>query len=425
MRGLSVTLVVAMALRLLLALFTDIYPDEAYYWSWSKHLQLSYFDHPALIAWQIAALGIRFSALLFGAATLVGVFQLARAAGGTPDQAWWATALFASTPASLLLGTIATPDAPLLCFWVWTLWALLTQRTVLIGVLWGFAMLSKYNGILLGLPVLLALWRKPPQLIAATGIAFVVTSPTIIWNALNDWEGFRFQFAHGLGGGGSLATFLEFIGGQFGLAGPIFLGLTIFWLARGDRNAVLKWATALPVLFFGYASVKARGEANWTAAAWLSASVGIALLPWRKWLRAALGLNLALIVGVVAFLCVPIAASWRSPPVQKLHGWAALAELSKHQLPTFTDRYQLSAMVSYYSGLDSTTFGGRRSQYDLWPRPKIATGGDALWVSEWGGPPQELVDRFERHEQLDWPLDDKQRALHPFQVWKLSAAKPH
>jgi 4-amino-4-deoxy-L-arabinose transferase-like glycosyltransferase len=30
-------------------------PQEAYYWTWSRHLDLSYFDHPPLAAWTIRA----------------------------------------------------------------------------------------------------------------------------------------------------------------------------------------------------------------------------------------------------------------------------------------------------------------------------------------------------------------------------------
>ena len=35
---------------ILQAAFTDIFHDEAYYWLWSKHLALGYFDHPPMIA---------------------------------------------------------------------------------------------------------------------------------------------------------------------------------------------------------------------------------------------------------------------------------------------------------------------------------------------------------------------------------------
>jgi len=413
---------VCVVARIALAIGTEIYPDEAYYWTWSKQLQLAYFDHPALIAWSIALLGVRVGAILWGVATLVGVFKLTRVLGGDRDTAWWATALFASTPAGNLLGTIATPDAPLLAFWVWTLVALVQQRVALTGVLWGLAMLSKYNGILLGLPVLLTFWRRPGALVLASLIALVVTSPTIIWNATHDWEGFRFQFAHGLGGGGGLNTFLEFVGGQFGMAGPIFLGLTLFWLTRKDASALLKVTTVLPVVFFGYASLKARGEANWSAAAWLSASVGLALTPYMRWKWAAALLNVAVIVVGVGVLIFPPEPLWRVPAVQKLHGWKYLARASDEHVPVFTSRYQLSALTTWYSGLPASTFGGRRSQYDLWPRPEIPAGSDALWIGEWDGPPAELVERFERVTQLEWPMDERQKALHPFVAYRLSNA---
>ena len=123
-------------LRIALTLGTDTYPDEAYYWTWAQHPQLAYFDHPALIAWSIAILGIDFGALFWGAVTLFGVHRLTLRIGGTPDQAWWATALFASTPASALLGTLSTPDAPLLAFWVWALYALVSKRPIVTGLLW-------------------------------------------------------------------------------------------------------------------------------------------------------------------------------------------------------------------------------------------------------------------------------------------------
>ncbi len=408
------------ALRIALALGTDTYPDEAYYWTWSEHFQLAYFDHPALIAWSIALLGIRFGALLWGAVALAGVHKLTQTVGGTREQAWWATALFASTPASALLGTLSTPDAPLLAFWAWALVAIIGKRPVLTGVLWGLAMLSKYNGILLGLPVLVVFFRRPLHLVIATAIALVVTSPTIIWNATNDWEGFRFQIWHGLTyGGGGFPTFLEFLGGQLLMGGPVLVLLTIWWLSRERASAVLKVATLLPIVFFGYASWKARGEANWTAAAWISASVGLAMTGFEKWKRAAIGLNLAVIaVGTMVLLIAP-RALWNVPAVQKLHGWAWLERVKGEGLTVFTNRYQLSAQASFYAGVPAGTVGGRRSQYDLWPQPDLAVGSDALWIDEREGPPAELLVRYERVTQLDWPLDERQATLHPFKVFKL------
>ena len=50
----------AYLLILFLAIFSTIYNaflplhgDEAYYWMWSKHIQMGYYDHPPMIAFMI------------------------------------------------------------------------------------------------------------------------------------------------------------------------------------------------------------------------------------------------------------------------------------------------------------------------------------------------------------------------------------
>lgn len=418
-----VIVAVAFALRIALALGTEVYADEAYYWTWAQRPQLAYFDHPALIALSIALLGVRTGALLWGVLTLVGVHRLAASLGATREQAWWATALFASTPAATLLGALSTPDAPLLAFWVWTLFALQQQRPAVTGLLWGLAMLSKYNGVLLAVPVVLVFFRRPLHLALATSIALVVTSPTIIWNASNDWEGFRFQLWHGLtGGGGGPLAFLEFLGAQVLMGGPVLVGLAAWWLLRERSTAVLKLATLLPLSFFGLASWSTRGEANWAAAAWLSSSVGLALSPLARWRRVAAGLNLAILAVCTALIIFPPQALWDLSPVKRLHGWAWLERAGSEKVPVITGRYQLSALVAFLARVPVSTSGGRRSQFDLWG-PSLPPGSDALWIGEWEGPPPGLAEQFETSTQLDWPLDERQRALHPFIVFRLGKKK--
>ena len=80
-------------LRIAMAVGAETYPDEAYYWTWSQHPQLAYFDHPAMIAWSIGLLGIRFGAFLWALAALAGVHRLTLELGGSRGSAWWATAL--------------------------------------------------------------------------------------------------------------------------------------------------------------------------------------------------------------------------------------------------------------------------------------------------------------------------------------------
>ena len=53
----------------------------------------------------------------------------------------------------------------------------------------------------------------------------------------------------------------------------------------------------------------------------------------------------------------------------------------------------------------------------------IPVGSDALWIDEREGPPAELQNTFERWNELDWQLDERQRALHPFHVFRMVKRK--
>lgn len=53
------------AIRLWLGANLELHFDEAYYWYWSKNLQLAYFDHPPAVAWLIRA-----GTAIFGASEL-------------------------------------------------------------------------------------------------------------------------------------------------------------------------------------------------------------------------------------------------------------------------------------------------------------------------------------------------------------------
>src|SRR4249920_1348796 len=66
-RNTSVTILALVALRLAAAAWTPLTFDEAYYWTWSKHLAGGYYDHPPMVA-----LVIRLGTMIAGD-TLFGV----------------------------------------------------------------------------------------------------------------------------------------------------------------------------------------------------------------------------------------------------------------------------------------------------------------------------------------------------------------
>src|SRR5512144_3013452 len=73
-------------LRLVAAAFTPLTFDEAYYWTWSKHLAGGYYDHPPMVAFVIRAgtmiagdteLGVRLVSILLALPMSYAVYRAA------------------------------------------------------------------------------------------------------------------------------------------------------------------------------------------------------------------------------------------------------------------------------------------------------------------------------------------------------------
>ena len=105
--------------------------EEAYYWMWSRHLALCYFDHPPLIAWIIrlftsvlghSVFAVRLPALLSHTLTAITLFWCTwritrdRVTASLAGGFFTVTLFFAAT------ATIAIPDSYLFLFWSLTLW---------------------------------------------------------------------------------------------------------------------------------------------------------------------------------------------------------------------------------------------------------------------------------------------------------------
>src|SRR3982751_6828675 len=81
-----VTILALVALRLVAAAWTPLAFDEAYYWTWSKHLAGGYYDHPPMVALVIRAgtmiagdseFGVRLVSILLGLPMSYAVYRTA------------------------------------------------------------------------------------------------------------------------------------------------------------------------------------------------------------------------------------------------------------------------------------------------------------------------------------------------------------
>jgi hypothetical protein len=73
----------ATLVRLLFAFRLPLFPDETYYWEWSRRLEGGYFDHPPMIAWLMAAWpGLRFWPVIAGGVAGLATSAIARRPAG-------------------------------------------------------------------------------------------------------------------------------------------------------------------------------------------------------------------------------------------------------------------------------------------------------------------------------------------------------
>src|SRR5262249_30620544 len=304
----------------------ELTPQEAYYFFYSQHLSLSYFDHPPLIALFLrlftSLFGHRELSLRLTAFTLSMLMQLSwqRMAGELlPRQLWSRAALlFATTGMVTVVCLVSTPDVPLLLFWTLALHQLYRaifhdrrSAWILAGISMGLAFDSKYTGVFLQIGMLsfLALstdhrrWLKTPWPYLALAIAHLLSAPVYIWNAQHGFASFLFQTSERAAGISvpHPRYFLGLLGTQSLLLLPPLL-IAVVWLALFPRRVcrVLEPALRQRVFFlfcfflpiaylFGVLSLFALVKANWMMPCYLSALLLVPLFFSRAWI----GWNLA------------------------------------------------------------------------------------------------------------------------------------
>jgi dolichol-phosphate mannosyltransferase len=323
----------AFLLRLIYSAQVELMPEEAYYWNYSRHLDIGYLDHPPLVAWLIRVgtslfgnteFGVRFGALCCGVTASFFLFRLTK--NLFDESSALLVLVFAQVlPFFFLSGVLMTPDAPLTAAWAASLYFL--ERALVAGRAraWGFAglalgvgLLSKYTIALLGLSafafMLLDLpsrrWFRRWEPYAAILIAAVVFAPVIIWNAHHEWASFAFQTSRRLAEPPRFSLH-KLIGAAMVLITPtglLAVGVaftrekTHSATAAGTATTLRAWrfmqlSLFVPLVVFFFFSLRHEVKLDWTGAPWVAALPVMALgfsesqggdaSSARRWLRAA------------------------------------------------------------------------------------------------------------------------------------------
>ena len=433
--ALQIIVVIFLLLRVYFDLNADLFGDEAYYWMWGQHLSWSYFDHPPLHAWLLALVSIvagwhPLSVRLLTWLTLAGVFVIFRdwARRLAPEDTnlwfWRSAAIYLSSPLFFGMTMIAYHDHLLVflsllaihCFVLFTgkhetgapralLWLYLA------AVALGLAMLSKYNGVFVGLgfvaalalrPRLRLLWRTPHPYLAAL-VTLVMQAPVIWWNLTEGLASFHYHLSDRWGGHA----------GQLSWLSPVLFILlcTLIW------SPFLAWplikmfrakpasdfdgrARTLTLSTFTISTLGLTAIAIPLGAFFYWNIVGlIGLMPLLqrftgKWLgrvHHAFGLLCAALI-VANFSLTPVAPALiglidRGSSIN--YGWSEIAghvRLAEANNPTDMvggTRYSTTSQLGFALGItDAVKLSAEHSQYDYWQAGLPLAGKSAIILAD-------------------------------------------
>jgi 4-amino-4-deoxy-L-arabinose transferase-like glycosyltransferase len=428
-------------------------PQEAYYWNYAQHLDLSYFDHPPMTAYLIYfftsifgnnAFGIHFTAIFVSIILSILLFNFI---GLIFDKsvAYWSVVVSSTTLIFALGSIIITPDGPLLMFWLLFMMALYraTQTSkniwwVLSGLFFGAALVSKYTAVFAALGAflfLLSSHQRRRQFLSAgpylaMTMAIIVFLPVIVWNYQHDWASFQFQSGRRTSEavGVRFDYFFGFIGTQIAVAGVFLIPLFIWGiikavrLIRNDiRLALLFWMAITTLVFFLTVSPFVYVKMNWLAPAYLSGlalAVYLYFLSSRKKLmnygKYALIFS-ALLTAIVHIIAViPIVGLGKADTI---NGWNELAarvdQIRNEMTPSGTFficgyEYKTASELKFHLAGQPEIFSNnivaqRGLQYDYWCDPDTLIGKNCLFIYDDRNKYRGAKPLAEFFEKLDGP----------------------
>lgn len=426
---------ISLIVKLALAAALPLTNDEAYYWVWSQHLQLSYYDHPAMVAW-LYWLGdftrwfpgsVRWPGVLLGHLGLwIWIKALAHFLDPARLRMWlWLCLLSPLVGGSAL---IVTPDLPLLFFYGLALFMYFKwldepdwKTSLLFGLSMGLGFAGKYMMVLFTLALLPLLVLSPDVRRASFRQfhwlvigAVVGASPVWMWNLMNDFASFKFQAAHGLGRRWKPSWTAHYIGTQIALIFPVVL----YWAARARRLPLvfhlLAWT---PIVFFFFTTFRGYVEANWPIAAYpLIFALAVSSAPLdSKGLKITAGIWGTLIALLAAVILIQ--PTWsKKLKFREFHQFDALIEAGKSYEPLFTRSYQMAAKMHFELQRPVYKLKGmnRRDFYDYLEGSVPASGVYYLAVEKTDQLPVNYsADGHQIVEKI--PVDER------FEIWKIEA----
>ena len=435
-------------LRLIYISLIPLIPQEAYYWYYSLNPDLSYFDHPPMVAYSIwlgtklfgqSIFGLKFMAVIWSVLINNMLYVTVINALSSMNSEYkrriaFLTVIFYNlTIFSHIYAVTIVPDSPLLFFWLLIIFALqkyIKSRKItyiyLTGIALGFALLSKYTAIAILPAIVLILFldhdaRKiflSPHPYLAIFLSFIIFSPVLIWNLNHDWISFKFQFHNRANELKPIQTkyFFQLVISQLFLLTP--LPFVLFFMTT--KRVITNWIKDKESRFFFITAIFIIGgfiglsfdtliKMNWLLPGYLGLIIATALvfrdeeIIKRRIFKVGVVLSALLIIIAHSILLIPNLplgegntwSGWKETAQQILNIQNKLG--GKEKIFLFSNSYKTASLLKYYLPEDEPVYaqniyGEPALQFEVWGVPASAQGKSALFV---------FTDRREYKPQLE------------------------
>jgi 4-amino-4-deoxy-L-arabinose transferase-like glycosyltransferase len=445
------------AVHIILSQLFPLTADESYYWLWSKHLALSYVDHPPMVAiFNFIFTGGQANLFLLRLApaiicSLIGILIYFIAKEIWDENiALYSMILFQIVPHFMIIWITMFVELPLALFWTASLLVLVLivkdnkpNLWYLFAVLVGMGTLSKYTMFLvwpcLALYFIITpsvrhlLKQKEPYLSFLLSLA--IFSPVIYWNAQHASVSFTFHaakaFSDRLG-----VNILPFFADQLVHFTPLLIFFLIgsyrYALKRGELPKLLFSFSSLPLLLILLASIKIKIWAHWPVVGYLPAlPLMVAyIVESKRSIQKQLVFFLMLLLLTMAILF------WASPGVL-LHqaGYARnyqLANTIPKNIKIFARTNVSASLLEFYTKrptylatgfMKPGTLWGEK-QYAFWGIPDLKKGESVLYFGE-DNPDirQKALQHFSKIEETNYRLFLVEDYINNYKMLKLEGFK--
>lgn len=407
-----ITLLIVFLINVLQGNFTELLPDEAYYWVYSQYMDWGFFDHPPLVAVWISIshflfadeLGVRFfSAISFSLLTYLVWLTIEHPK--KKEFTWLFLLIFFSTALLNVYGFITTPDTPLMLFCALFLYAYkeyLSKQSFmsyfLLSISIAGMMYSKYQGILIVFFVLLSNLKvlKDYRLWFMALGALLLYLPHLHWQWLNDFPSFRYHLKERASNRTyklehTLMHFVNMIA-IVGLTFPILY--KAFFKNIKSKDLFMRGLNFIILgflIFFFFSSFRGRVQAQWI----VPISIPLILIAFhflvnkeksRTWFTRLAILNIAVML-IARVLMSSIGDSYVSLNTHGNKRWVSeLQSKTKGQQKIFINSYQNASTYWFYTKEEAyymKTYLGRNNHFSLLQKEKDISSKKAAFVSRY------------------------------------------